>query len=111
MEEARNVPAGTPTWTGQFGQAGRPDAPRGSQSTRGARAGGARGGGRGGGAPSSTSILNNLAIRQGRLNPTALASASSSSSSSSFTPSSSSRSSTPAQTTPQTFRGRRMLEM
>ena len=97
MEEARNVPAGTPTWTGQFGQAGRPDAPRGSASTRGSRGG--RGGSRPG-APSSTSILNNLAARQGRPNPTAIAAASTS------------RGSTPAAaTTPQTFRGRRMLEM
>jgi len=96
MEEARNVPAGTPTWTGQFGQAGRPDAPRGSASSRGSR------GGRGSrlGAPSSTSILNNLAARQGRPNPTVLTAASTS------------RGSTPAAaTTPQTFRGRRMLEM
>ncbi|KAF1836949.1 hypothetical protein BDW02DRAFT_544980 [Decorospora gaudefroyi] len=95
MEEARNVPAGVPTWTGQFGEAGRPDAPpRGAASTRGGRG---QGGGRGG-VPSSTSILSNLAARQGRPDP-----------------SSSSRSSTPSAaatpTTHQTFRGRRMLEM
>ncbi|KAE8826844.1 hypothetical protein PTNB73_07934 [Pyrenophora teres f. teres] len=96
MEEARNVPAGTPTWTGQFGQAGRPDTPRGSASTRGSRGG--RGGSRPG-APSSTAILNNLAARQGRPNPTSLAAASTA------------RSSTSGVTTPQTFRGRRMLEM
>jgi len=100
MQEARNVPAGTPTWTGQFGEAGRPEAPRGMTSTRGGRGG--RGGGRGGSAPSSTSILNNLAARQGRpspLNP-------------GTTSATSSRASTPtAPTTPQTFRGRRMLEM
>ncbi|KAI4613040.1 hypothetical protein J4E80_007096 [Alternaria sp. BMP 0032] len=103
MQEARNVPAGTPTWTGQFGEAGRPDAPRGMSSSRGGRGG--RGGGRGG-APSSTSILNNLATRQGRptLNPgTTLNTPTSASSSRGSTPS--------APTTPQTFRGRRMLEM
>ncbi|KAI4656103.1 hypothetical protein J4E93_000821 [Alternaria ventricosa] len=104
MQEARNVPAGTPTWTGQFGEAGRPDAPRGMPSSRGGRGG--RGGGRGG-APSSTSILNNLATRQGRptlLNPGTILNAP--------TSASSSRGSTPsAPTTPQTFRGRRMLEM
>ncbi|KAI4945519.1 hypothetical protein J4E91_007861 [Alternaria rosae] len=104
MQEARNVPAGTPTWTGQFGEAGRPDAPRGMPSSRGGRGG--RGGGRGG-APSSTSILNNLATRQGRptlLNPgTTLNTPTSASSSRGSTPS--------AATTPQTFRGRRMLEM
>ncbi|KAI4927881.1 hypothetical protein J4E85_006394 [Alternaria conjuncta] len=104
MQEARNVPAGTPTWTGQFGEAGRPDAPRGMSSGRGGRGG--RGGGRDG-APSSTSILNNLATRQGRptlLNPGTTLNAP--------TSASSSRGSTPsAPTTPQTFRGRRMLEM
>ncbi|KAI4711106.1 hypothetical protein J4E89_003670 [Alternaria sp. Ai002NY15] len=104
MQEARNVPAGTPTWTGQFGEAGRPDASRGMPSSRGGRGG--RGGGRGG-APSSTSILNNLATRQGRptlLNPgTTLNTPTSASSSRGSTPS--------APTTPQTFRGRRMLEM
>ncbi|KAI4959110.1 hypothetical protein J4E86_002831 [Alternaria arbusti] len=104
MQEARNVPAGTPTWTGQFGEAGRPDASRGMPSSRGGRGG--RGGGRGG-APSSTSILNNLATRQGRptlLNPGTTLNAP--------TSASSSRGSTPsAPTTPQTFRGRRMLEM
>ncbi|KAI4619775.1 hypothetical protein J4E83_005631 [Alternaria metachromatica] len=104
MQEARNVPAGTPTWTGQFGEAGRPDASRGMPSSRGGRGG--RGGGRGGG-PSSTSILNNLATRQGRptlLNPgTTLNTPTSASPSRGSTPS--------APTTPQTFRGRRMLEM
>jgi DNA excision repair protein ERCC-6 len=95
MEEARNVPAGTPTWTGQFGEAGRPrEAIRGSSTASAGR------GGRGGrgGAPSSTSILSNLAARQGRPNPA--------------TSATSSRGSTPAATTtPSTFRGRRMLEM
>ncbi|KAH7088330.1 SNF2 family N-terminal domain-containing protein [Paraphoma chrysanthemicola] len=91
MEEARNVPAGVPTWTGQFGEAGRPEA-RGTPSSRGGRGG--RGGARGGAAPSSSSILSNLAARQGRPDPTTTSSASS-------------RASTP----PQSFRGKRMLEM
>ncbi|KAF1842426.1 DNA repair and recombination protein RAD26 [Cucurbitaria berberidis CBS 394.84] len=91
MEEARQVPAGVPTWTGQYGEAGRPDAPRGS--TRGGRGGG----------PSSTSILSNLAARQGRPNPA--------SATPNTTSASSSRASTPSATTPQSFRGRRMLEM
>ncbi|CAO2647805.1 Nn.00g087270.m01.CDS01 [Neocucurbitaria sp. VM-36] len=108
MEEARQVPAGVPTWTGQFGEAGRPDGPR--TFTRGGRGG--RGGmssstGRGGG-PSSTSILSNLAARQGRPNPSSILTPNTASASAS-----SSRASTPSATatTPQTFRGRRMLEM
>ncbi|USP73903.1 uncharacterized protein yc1106_01177 [Curvularia clavata] len=95
MEEARNIPAGTPTWTGQFGQAGRPELPRSGLSARGGRGG--RGGGRGG-LPSSTSILNNLAARQGRPVP-------------STTPDGTTTNAASAPTTPQTFRGRRMLEM
>ncbi|MCJ1401547.1 hypothetical protein MMC11_004763 [Xylographa trunciseda] len=51
---ARNVPVGTPTWTGQFGTAGRPE----QQHMRGS----GRGGGRGG--PSSTSILAGLQNQQ-----------------------------------------------
>ncbi|KAH0535988.1 hypothetical protein FGG08_007125 [Glutinoglossum americanum] len=47
-EAARNIPVGTPTWTGQFGVTGRPANPG--------------GGGRGG--PSSVSILANLQGRQ-----------------------------------------------
>jgi DNA excision repair protein ERCC-6 len=47
-EEARKVPVGTPTWTGQFGVAGRPTDQR--------------GGGRSG--PSSAGILANLQSRQ-----------------------------------------------
>ncbi|KAH9871793.1 hypothetical protein J1614_006050 [Plenodomus biglobosus] len=98
MEQARQVPAGVPTWTGQYGQAGRPDAPR--ASTRGGRGG--RGGGRGA-APSSTSILSNLAARQGRPMPgTNTPNNASASSSHSLTPSS---------TIAQSFRGKRMLEM
>lgn len=96
MEEARNVPAGVPTWTGQYGEAGRPDE-RGIGSSRGGRRGGR------GGAPSSTSILSNLAARQGRLNPGTSANAP--------TSANSSRASTPSGTTPQSFRGKRMLEM
>ncbi|MCJ1431087.1 hypothetical protein MMC27_000437 [Xylographa pallens] len=51
---ARNVPVGTPTWTGQFGTAGRPE----HQNMRGS----GRGVGRGG--PSSASILAGLQNRQ-----------------------------------------------
>jgi DNA excision repair protein ERCC-6 len=98
MAEARQVPAGVPTWTGQFGEAGRPEA-RGIGASRGGRGG--RGGGRGGGAPSSTSILTNLAARQGRLNP----------GTTTVTSASSSRASTPSATTSQSFRGKRMLEL
>ena len=51
-EAARNVPVGTPTWTGQFGSAGRPE----QQQQRGF--------GRGRGGPSSASILAGLQNRQ-----------------------------------------------
>lgn len=51
-EAARNVPVGTPTWTGQFGTAGRPE----QQQQRGF--------GRGRGGPASSSILANLQNRQ-----------------------------------------------
>ncbi|KAF2633730.1 hypothetical protein BU25DRAFT_11938 [Macroventuria anomochaeta] len=103
MDEARAVPAGVPTWTGTYGEAGRPGepSPRTFTSTRGAR------GGRGGsslsrGQPSSSSILSNLAARQGRPISTSTAP---------LTSASSSRASTPSATTPSSFRGRRMLEM
>ncbi|KAL8916851.1 MAG: hypothetical protein Q9208_008308 [Pyrenodesmia sp. 3 TL-2023] len=52
-EMARTVPVGTPTWTGQFGRAGRPEeAPM------------SRGFGRGRGGPASSSILAGLQNRQ-----------------------------------------------
>ena len=50
-EAARNVPVGTPTWTGQFGRAGRPEQEQ-------------RGFGRGRGGPASSSILAGLQNRQ-----------------------------------------------
>ena len=50
-EVARHVPVGTPTWTGQFGTAGRPE-----QAQRGL--------GRGRGGPASSSILAGLQNRQ-----------------------------------------------
>ena len=50
-EAAKNVPVGTPTWTGQFGIAGRPEEQR-------------RGLGRGRGGPSSVGILAGLQQRQ-----------------------------------------------
>lgn len=102
MEEARAVPAGVPTWTGTYGEAGRPSDPspaRPLASTRGGR-GGRGGGSSGRGGPSSTSILSNLAARQGRPASTIPS-----------TSASSSRASTPSATTPNSFRGRRMLEM
>ena len=52
-EMARTVPVGTPTWTGEYGSAGRPD----EQVPR-------RGLGRGRGGPSSSSILAGLQNRQ-----------------------------------------------
>jgi len=55
-EIARTIPAGVPTWTGQFGSGGRPEE-RSFASIRG--------GGRGGrGGISSSSVLSNLASRQ-----------------------------------------------
>ena len=61
-ETARNVPVGTPTWTGQFGSAGRPEERQ-------------RGFGRGRGGPSSSSILSGLQNRQNtNANATATAS-------------------------------------
>jgi len=100
MEEARAAPIGVPTWTGMYGEAGRPEArpppsTRGGFSSRGGR------GGRGGAAPSSSSILNNLAARQGRLHPSTPINDLSSNAS---TPGSS-RASTPT----QSLRGRQML--
>ena len=50
-EAARNVPVGTPTWTGQFGTAGKPEHQQ-------------RGLGRGSGGPASSSILAGLQTRQ-----------------------------------------------
>lgn len=50
-EAARSVPVGTPTWTGQFGTAGRPEQQQ-------------RGFGRGRGGPASSSILAGLQNRQ-----------------------------------------------
>ena len=52
-ELARNIPVGTPTWTGQFGTVGRPD----EQLPQ-------RGFGRGRGGPSSSGILAGLQTRQ-----------------------------------------------
>lgn len=64
-ELARQVPIGTPTWTGEFGSAGRPEPRPSSLSSRPSRGGlsglSSRGGRRG---PSSASILSNLASRQ-----------------------------------------------
>lgn len=59
-EMARSVPIGTPTWTGQFGIAGRPDDAAPSPSGFGGGRSTAR---RSGAGPSSASILANLATR------------------------------------------------
>ncbi|THX74175.1 hypothetical protein D6D05_07080 [Aureobasidium pullulans] len=61
-EIARQLPAGSVSWTGTFGTAGRPETP----ARRGGLAGRGRGGGRGGIAgPSSASVLSHLSTRQG----------------------------------------------
>ncbi|KAL9053872.1 MAG: hypothetical protein Q9162_004519 [Coniocarpon cinnabarinum] len=61
-EEARNVPIGTVTWTGEVGDAGRSGAPsRGGISNRGSSRGG-RGG------PTSANVLANLSQRQNHQN-------------------------------------------
>jgi len=101
MEQARQTPVGVPTWTGIFGEAGRP-AHQPSLSARGrlpgTRGGSSSRGGRGGASgPSSSSILSNLATRQGRSAPATASSASPGSS----------RSNTPQSTS---LRGRQMLE-
>jgi len=56
---ARTIPAGVPTWTGQYGSAGRPE-----ERLPASRGRGGMRGGRGGG-PSSASVLANLQSRQG----------------------------------------------
>lgn len=59
-ELAKTMPAGVPTWTGQYGSAGRPESP-GPSRRGGMSAGRGRGGG---GGPSSASVLANLRDRQ-----------------------------------------------
>lgn len=60
-ETARSVPIGTPTWTGQFGSAGRPEEPPAPmRGPLGARGGASR---RAMAGPSSASILANLSSR------------------------------------------------
>ncbi|KAJ4305247.1 DNA repair protein rhp26 [Kalmusia sp. IMI 367209] len=100
MEQAQHVPVGVPTWTGLHGEAGRPEqrpppARVGMHNTRGGRRGGARSGAAG---PSSSSVLSNLAARQGRSLPVTPAGT--------LSPGSS-RSNTPQ---PTSLRGRQMLE-
>ncbi|KAB8278318.1 SNF2 family N-terminal domain-containing protein [Aspergillus minisclerotigenes] len=58
-EAARSVPIGTPTWTGQFGLAGRPEEP----AARPAFGGGSSSARRAAAGPSSASILANLSAR------------------------------------------------
>ncbi|KAF2191423.1 DNA repair and recombination protein RAD26 [Zopfia rhizophila CBS 207.26] len=90
-QEARRAPIGVPTWTGTYGEAGRPEEPRPGRGFSG------RGGRGGRGGPSSSAILSNLAARQGRADPNSRAP----------TPNGS-RSGT---STPTNARGRNMLEM
>lgn len=96
MEEARRAPVGIPTWTGTHGEAGRPAAPPSTRGNLNSFRGGGRGGGRGG--PSSSSVLSNLAARQGRSLPVTPAGT--------LSPGSS-RGNTPQ---PTSLRGRQMLE-
>ena len=56
-EAARSLPMGTPTWTGQFGSAGRPEQEHQQRAF-----------GRGRGGPSSASILTSFQNRQGAAN-------------------------------------------
>ncbi|KAI5198293.1 hypothetical protein E4T39_06859 [Aureobasidium subglaciale] len=84
-EIARQLPAGSVSWTGQFGTAGRPETP----ARRGGFAASRGRGGRGG--PSSASVLSHLSARQG-ITPSRPSS----------TPSTStSRAATPSTSTPQ----------
>ncbi|KAJ9263893.1 hypothetical protein DTO212C5_7425 [Paecilomyces variotii] len=61
-EAARSVPIGTPTWTGQFGVAGRPEEPASVRPAFGGSSSSAR---RANAGPSSASILANLTARTG----------------------------------------------
>ncbi|KAK4547688.1 hypothetical protein LTR36_000645 [Oleoguttula mirabilis] len=73
-EIARTLPAGVPSWTGQFGTAGRPESPPPPLRSRGGGMSAGRGG-RGG--PSSASVLAHLASRQaGRIGDSPAASSS-----------------------------------
>ncbi|KAF2661199.1 DNA repair and recombination protein RAD26 [Lophiostoma macrostomum CBS 122681] len=108
-EEARRVPLGVPTWTGEFGEAGRPSEPRwrAAPSMRGGRSGASAG--RGG--PSSSSILSNLAARQGRADPNSNSHSRGSTPSRSGAGTGSGSGSGTGTSTPTGFRGRQMLEM
>jgi DNA excision repair protein ERCC-6 len=100
-EIARTLPAGSVSWTGTFGTAGRPETPArrgGFASSRGGR-GGARGG------PSSSSILTHLSARQNLSTSTPSASTN--------TSRAASRAATPASSasTPQQPKGREFLAL
>jgi DNA excision repair protein ERCC-6 len=103
-EIARSLPAGSVSWTGQFGTAGRPEATPvrhgGVVSSRGGRGGSARGG------PSSSSILNHLASRQGLAGPNATATTTTTPSTSTFR--AASRAATPSAPQPK---GREFLTL
>lgn len=68
---ARNTPAGTVTWTGEAGTAGRPPSPPPRRDRFGASRGSLRGGRGGRGGLSSSSVLSHLSARQGRDAPAA----------------------------------------
>ncbi|KKY17286.1 putative dna repair and recombination protein rad26 [Diplodia seriata] len=70
-EMARNTPAGTVTWTGEAGTAGRPPSPPPRRDRFGTMRGSLRGGRGGRGGPSSSSVLSHLSVRQGRDAPAA----------------------------------------
>lgn len=63
-EAAKNVPIGTPTWTGITGIAGRPEDVVSRSASPAIRGGSSARGGRGGAGPASSSILANLSARQ-----------------------------------------------
>ncbi|EGE09461.1 DNA repair and recombination protein RAD26 [Trichophyton equinum CBS 127.97] len=100
-EVARTVPAGTPTWTGQFGTAGRPGLDVAPAGTSSIYSGGGSTVRRAMGGPSSASLLANLASRSSAAGGRAgAASGSGSPSASASASASASRTGTPRTSTP-----------
>ncbi|OAL72109.1 DNA repair protein Rhp26/Rad26 [Trichophyton violaceum] len=100
-EVARAVPAGTPTWTGQFGTAGRPGLDVAPAGTSSIYSGGGSTVRRAMGGPSSASLLANLASRSSAAGGRAgTASRSGSPSASASASASASRTGTPRTSTP-----------
>ncbi|KAM5437788.1 DNA repair protein rhp26 [Microsporum ferrugineum] len=97
-EVARTVPVGTPTWTGQFGTAGRPGQDVAPSGTSSIYSGGGSTVRRAMGGPSSANLLANLANRSARGGRVGTPSASTSASASASA--SASRSGTPRTGTP-----------